>query len=68
LSYIRSPLVCIRNLLVMHKESLTKQDEIITEIHGLREDLRSSVNDRLTKIEESLHTIKGALEKAKILG
>ncbi|PWR75585.1 acylphosphatase [Methanospirillum stamsii] len=52
----------------MHKESLKKQDEMVTEIHGLRDDFRSSVNDRLTKIEESLHTIKVALEQAKILG
>ncbi|KAF5069254.1 Acylphosphatase [anaerobic digester metagenome] len=54
--------------ITMHKESLTKQDDTIAEIHGLRDDFRSSVNDRLTKIEESLHTIKVALEQAKILG
>ncbi|MGV8108443.1 acylphosphatase [Methanospirillum sp.] len=52
----------------MHKESLKKQDETIAEIRGLRDDFRSSVNDRLTKIEESLQTIKVALEHAKILG
>lgn len=54
--------------ITMHKESLKKQDDTIAEIHGLRDDFRSSVNDRLTKIEESLHTIKVALEQAKILG
>lgn len=52
----------------MHKESLKKQDETIAEIRGLRDDFRSSVNDRLSKIEESLQIIKGALEQAKILG
>ena len=52
----------------MHEKSINKQDEMLTEIRGLRDDFRSSVNDRLSKIEESLHTIKGALEQAKILG
>lgn len=56
-----------RESLGMHKESLTKQDVMITEIRGLRDDLHSTVHDRLSKIEESLHTIKVALEQAKIL-
>ena len=52
----------------MHHDSLKKQDEMLVEIRGLREDFRSTFNERLTKIEESLHTIKSALEQAKILG
>lgn len=51
----------------MHQESLKKQDETIDEIRGIREDFHSSVNNRLTKIEESLHTITVALEQANLL-
>jgi hypothetical protein len=57
-----------KQALGMHHDSLKKQDETLVEIRGLREDIRETFNDRLTKIEESLHTIKSALEQAKILG
>ena len=52
----------------MHRDSLKKQDETIAEIRGLREDIHFTFSNRLTKIEESLQTIKSALEQAKILG
>jgi acylphosphatase len=52
----------------LHHDSLKKQDETLIEIRGLRGDIHSTFDVRLTKIEESLHTIKSALEQAKILG
>jgi acylphosphatase len=49
-------------------EMLGKQDETLGEIRGMRQDLKSYMNERFNYIERELTEIKKVLKKAGIMG
>ncbi|MDD1729030.1 MAG: acylphosphatase [Methanospirillum sp.] len=54
-------------MLSKQDQMLTKQDSTISEIHGLRTDLKTDMNERFNKIETELQTIKDALHRSGIM-
>lgn len=51
----------------MQETMLGEQDQIIEEIHVLRSELKTDLNDRFNKIEHELVIMKEALYKSGIL-
>ena len=55
------------NMIDTQKEVLGKQDETLEEIKGMRQDLKSYMNERFNYIEGELAGIKTVLKKAGIM-